>query len=168
MTNTWNRPKIKIAKTTGEWVWDIIGIVIYLSSVFFLIFVWNTLPDEVPAHYNAAGEVDRWGAKTELLILPAIGLFTFIMMQVFERFPEIHNYPSRINETNAERFYLHSRKMLNQLKNICLIIFALILVESVSTALGWWDGFGIWFMPLILGGTFIPIIIGLIKQSKIK
>ncbi|WP_428910481.1 DUF1648 domain-containing protein [Niallia sp. Krafla_26] len=168
MVNNWNRPKIKIPKTTGEWVWDIIGIVIYLCSVFFLIFVWNTLPEEVPAHYNAVGEVDRWGSKMELLILLAVGLFTFVMMQVFERFPEMHNYPSRMNESNAEQFYLHSRKLLNQLKNICLIIFALILVESISIALGWWDGFGVWFMPIILGGTFIPIIIGLIRQSKIK
>lgn len=29
------------------------------------------LPDRIPAHYNAAGVVDRWGSKYELLIFPA-------------------------------------------------------------------------------------------------
>lgn len=167
MKSTWNRSKIKIPKTKSEWVWDIIGMAVYLASIFFLIYVWNILPDEVPAHYNGAGEVDRWGSKAELLMLPGIGLFTLLFMSIFEKFPEMHNYPKRLNESNAEEFYLYSRKMLNQLKNICLIIFSLLLYESVSISLGWWDGFGIWLLPIILGGTFIPVIIGLIKQRKI-
>ena len=29
------------------------------------------LPDSIPAHYNAAGTVDRWGSKYETLIFPA-------------------------------------------------------------------------------------------------
>ena len=28
------------------------------------------LPDRIPAHYNAAGAVDRWGSKYEVLIFP--------------------------------------------------------------------------------------------------
>ncbi|AZV40910.1 hypothetical protein BAOM_0199 [Peribacillus asahii] len=35
----------------------------------------GTLPEEVLAHYNALGEVDRWGSKWELLILPGVGAF---------------------------------------------------------------------------------------------
>lgn len=32
------------------------------------------LPGRIPAHYNAAGAVDRWGSKYELLIFPGIML----------------------------------------------------------------------------------------------
>ena len=32
------------------------------------------LPDSIPAHYNAAGQVDRWGSKYETLIFPALML----------------------------------------------------------------------------------------------
>ena len=110
----------------------------------------------MPGHYNAQGEVDRMGSKFELLLLPGIGLFMILFIQFFERHPELHNYPQRFNESNAEQFYLQSRKLANQLKNICLIIFTLLLFESVSIALGWWNGFGIWLLPLILVGTFTP------------
>ncbi|MDQ0214446.1 putative membrane protein [Oikeobacillus pervagus] len=168
MSNSWKRPKLIIPKTKGEWVWDIVGFFFYFGSIIFLISVWNILPEKVPAHYNAAGEVDRWGSKWELIILPSVGLCTLLFMQVFEKFPEVHNYPKRFNESNAEQFYLHSRKMLNQLKNICLIIFALILFESVTIALGWSGGFGIWFIPIVILGTGIPIILGIVKQRKIK
>jgi len=168
MSNSWGRPKIKLPKTRSEWVWDIIGLFVYFASIFFLIFVWDLLPDKVPGHYNALGEVDRWGSKAELFILPGVGLFILILMTVFERFPETHNYPKRFNESNAKQFYLHSRKIINQLKNICLIIFSLLLFESVSIALGWWDGLGLWLLPIILISTFIPIIMGMVKQKRIK
>ncbi|MFB5285398.1 DUF1648 domain-containing protein [Peribacillus sp. Hz7] len=44
-----------------------IGFSTYLGSLIFLIIIWGTLPEEVPAHYNALGEVGRWGSKWELL-----------------------------------------------------------------------------------------------------
>ena len=168
MTKTWKRPEIKTPKAKSEWVWDIIGLIVYIASVFFLIYIWNKLPDQVPGHYNAQGEVDRMGSKFELLLLPGIGLFMLILMQFFERHPEMHNYPQRFNESNAQQFYLQSRKLVNQLKNICLIILSLLVFESVSIALDWWNGFGILLLPLILVGTFIPIVIGWIQQSRIN
>lgn len=168
MSNSWSRPKIKIPKTKSEWIWDIAGFSLYFGSIIFLIFVWNELPKEVPAHYNASGEVDRWGSKWELLTLPGIGLFIIVLMQIFEKNPEMHNYPKRFNESNAKQFYLQSRKLINQLKNASLIIFALILFESISIALGWWSGFGKWFLPITIIGTSIPIVLAIIKQKNIQ
>ena len=38
---------------------------IYLASI------WKTLPEKVPMHYNLKGEPDRFGNKTELLVMMA-------------------------------------------------------------------------------------------------
>lgn len=40
----------------------------------------SLLPDSIPAHYNFAGEVDRWGSKYEQLFLP---LFTMVYCPLF-------------------------------------------------------------------------------------
>ena len=44
------------------------------------------LPETIPAHYNFAGEVDRWGSKYETLIFPAttilMGIFMLFMAKV--------------------------------------------------------------------------------------
>lgn len=165
---SWERPKIKIPKTKSEWIFDIIGYSFYLGSIIFLIFIWGALPKEVPAHYNALGEIDRWGSKWELLVLPGVGAFILVLMQILERFPEIHNYPKRFNKANAKQFYLISRKLINQLKNICLVIFSLILFESVSIALGWSDGFGVVFLPITIIVLGLPIVIVIIRYKKIK
>ena len=162
------RPKISIPKTKSEWVWDIIGYGIYFSSIIYLIYIWNSLPNQVPAHFNASGEVDRWGSKYELLILPIIGAFIGIFMQLLEKFPESHNYPARLNENNAKEFYLVSRKTSNSIKNISLIIFASILFESTSIALGWGNPFSKWLIPLIVISVSIPIVLGIIRQTKIR
>ncbi|WP_312116075.1 DUF1648 domain-containing protein [Brevibacillus reuszeri] len=167
MVNSGNRPKIEIEKTTSEWVWDIVGYLCYAGSILFLLVIWEKLPKEVPAHYNALGEIDRWGSKWELILLPCIGAFMIFFMKVLERFPELHNYPKRFHESNARQFYLQSRKMINQLKNLCVIIFSLLLFESVSIALGWGSGFGIWFLPITIF-VGISIVVGIIKQRKIQ
>ncbi|MBQ2795566.1 MAG: DUF1648 domain-containing protein, partial [Oscillospiraceae bacterium] len=44
------------------------------------------LPESIPAHYNLAGEIDRWGSKYESLIFPVfiigIGFFMLWMAKV--------------------------------------------------------------------------------------
>jgi hypothetical protein len=39
----------------------------------------SVLPDALPIHYNAAGQVDRIGLREQLFILPAIGLLILIV-----------------------------------------------------------------------------------------
>ncbi|WP_018662615.1 DUF1648 domain-containing protein [Heyndrickxia acidiproducens] len=168
MSKSWRRPKLKIARTKSEWFWDIIGSLFYVGSIIFLVIVWGILPEKVPGHYDASGKVDRWGPKWELLIIPGVGAILALLMQLLEKFPHIYNYPERMNESNAKQFYLHSRKLLNQLKNICLIFFALVLLESVIIALKWGNGFGKWFLPIVIIGIGTPIVLGIFRQRKIR
>lgn len=163
-----NRPKLTIPKTVSERIWDIIGYVSYIGAILFLILLWGDLPSEVPAHYNAAGDVDRWGSKWELVILPGIGLFLLLFLNLFEKYPEWHNYPKRFNASNAAQFYLVSRQLINQLKNLSLIMFAVILYQSIAIALGWSEDFSVFILPLMLVCFILPIIIVFIKYRKIK
>ena len=49
--------------------------ILWIISVIPLIvtlFVLRFLPDELPAHYDFEGNIDRWGSKYEELIFPII------------------------------------------------------------------------------------------------
>nr|WP_106779752.1 DUF1648 domain-containing protein [Lysinibacillus timonensis] len=162
------RPILNLPKTTLERVLDIIGGGVFLLSIIYAIVNWGSIPDQIPGHFNGAGEVDRWGSKYELIILPIIGMFLFVFMTLFEKAPHMHNYPERLNEDNVEQFYLNSRKMLNIIKNICLITFAVLLVQIIRVAKGEIHTLGNWFLPLLIVAVVIPIVIGLYKSSKIK
>lgn len=46
------------------------------------IFACPILPQKIPAHYNLAGEVDRWGSRQEILIIP---ILTMVLGWIFRR-----------------------------------------------------------------------------------
>ncbi|MGE7694857.1 DUF1648 domain-containing protein [Lysinibacillus sp. NPDC094177] len=162
------RPILKLPKTTYEKIWDYIGGGLFVLSILYIFVMWGKLPEEIPGHFNGAGEVDRWGSKIEVLIVPFIGIFLWILLGLLEKAPQMHNYPARLNESNVEAFYLNSRKLLNEIKNLCLILFAAISFQMVRIALGEAVSLGGWFLPIVLIATAIPIIKGIVATTKIK
>ncbi|MFJ7981108.1 DUF1648 domain-containing protein [Lysinibacillus xylanilyticus] len=162
------RPILKLPKTKYEKIWDYIGGGLFVLSILYIFVMWGKLPEEIPGHFNGAGEVDRWGSKIELIILPFIGLFLWILLGLLEKAPHMHNYPARLNESNVEAFYLNSRKGLNEIKNLCLILFAAISFQMIRIALGEAENIGWWFLPIVLIVIAIPIIKGIVATTKIK
>lgn len=58
-------------------------IAVVLLPFIYLAYIWNTLPAEVPLHWNIQGEIDRYGDKTELLLIPfLLPLLTYIIFLV--------------------------------------------------------------------------------------
>ncbi|SOC05183.1 uncharacterized protein DUF1648 [Ureibacillus xyleni] len=162
------RPIVHIPKTKIEKMTDIICFGLFVLSLVYVVFNWGKIPDEIPGHFNATGEVDRWGSKYELFILPIIGTLQFILMSLLEKAPHMHNYPKRINASNVEQFYLQSRKLLNVIKNISLLMFGFLIVQIVRVTKGDIQTLGAWFMPILIGIIFIVVVIGIFQQKKIK
>lgn len=70
-----------------------------------MIWAYQTLPDgQIPLHWNAAGDVDRWGSRTEALwalaILPIVTLFTGALLAVV---PALD--PRKINLEKSAKVY---------------------------------------------------------------
>lgn len=61
------KKEIIMNKLTKYLVW-----LIFIVPAAYLAFIWNDLPEKVAMHYNLKGEVDRYGNKSELLILVAV------------------------------------------------------------------------------------------------
>ncbi|PJJ07115.1 putative membrane protein [Flavobacterium sp. 1] len=62
----------------------IIGIV--LMPFIYLAFIWKTLPDKVPTHWNYKGEVDHWGDKFSLIgLLFMLPVLTYILLLVIPK-----------------------------------------------------------------------------------
>ena len=40
---------------------------IIIIPAIYLLLIWADLPEEVPMHWNASGEIDRYGSKNELV-----------------------------------------------------------------------------------------------------
>ncbi len=57
---------------------------IFIALPFiYLATIYNSLPQEVPIHFNWRGEADDWADKTMLFLLPAgLGLFIYFLMLI--------------------------------------------------------------------------------------
>ncbi len=57
----------------------IIGFV--LLPFIYLAYLWNSLPEKVPIHWNFKGEIDGWGTKYALIgVLFLLPVFTYVLM----------------------------------------------------------------------------------------
>jgi uncharacterized membrane protein len=57
----------------------IIGVV--LLPFIYLAYLWNSLPEKVPIHWNYKGEIDDWGTKYSLVgVLFLLPVFTYVLM----------------------------------------------------------------------------------------
>lgn len=141
--------------------------IVFAAGMVHLIAVWGQLPDQVPAHYNAAGEVNRWGSKWELILLPTIAAFLAILMTFLEKHPEWHNHMN-LNENNIEFQYKNSILLLNVIKNECVLLFVFVDYNIVQVALGKAESLGILFMPIFLVILFGSMIFFIVRSIKHK
>ena len=62
-------------------------IAIVLLPFIYLAYLWNDLPNKVPMHWNIKGEIDRYGDKSELIIIPI--LLPLLVYLIFLVVPKI-------------------------------------------------------------------------------
>lgn len=62
-------------------------IIIVLIPFVYLAYVWNSLPEKVPLHWNMEGEIDRYGEKSELILIPV--LLPLLIYVLFTIIPKI-------------------------------------------------------------------------------
>ena len=77
----------------------IIGIV--LLPFVYLAYIWNSLPESVPLHWNLKGEIDDWGSKYSLIgLVFLLPVLTYILMLVV---PKID--PKKRIESMGRKYY---------------------------------------------------------------
>lgn len=160
------QPKMKLSKSPLAKVLDIVTLGVFLAGVIYLILQFPGLPDRVPGHYDATGNVDRLGSKMELWLLPVIAAALWIGMAILERYPHTFNYMN-LREDNIEAQYRNGMLMLNVLKNESVLLFSYLSYQGVRIALGEADGLGVYFMPIFLGVIFGSMIIFIIRMFRL-
>ena len=62
----------------------IIAIGLVLIPFAYAIYLYPTLPNKIPMHFNLKGEVDGWGSRESIYLLPAImgltSIFVYLLM----------------------------------------------------------------------------------------
>lgn len=164
MKNESVRPKIKLKRTSFDWVLEFVAFAFLLILITLPLMYLKTLPETIPVHFNAAGQPDDYGSRSSLWFLPLTGVFMYLMFTILEGFPQIYNYPVQITPENAVIQYRLATRLMRILKTVILFTFSIISFQTIKTATGGAAGLGKVFFPVFLLLTFAPIIIYLVQS----
>ena len=111
----------------------ILAPVLLLGSIAYILILWHKLPEQIPTHYNFAGEIDGYGGRGTLLLMPIIGLVMDLSLALVCRFPQSWNTGVRVTVLNRTRVYRLVRDLIADLRLSMALLFA---------------GFGLYFASL--------------------
>jgi len=160
---------IKIERNALDILEAIVSLSCLVGVAAYLILAWRTIPDQIPGHYNAAGEIDRWGDKSELIVLPIISWLMYGLITLIERFPQVWNTGVRITEENRTEVYRLLKNLIAVVKMFVLLMFgSLTVISSLGLNLPVWYVLG--FLALLFGfvAYFIVRLTRLRTESPIE
>lgn len=124
---------------------EIISILIITASIFLGFYFYSVFSNEVPVHWNTAGEVDRYGSKFEgAFLMPIIAIGLYLLFWVI---PKID--PKKEKYQQFEGVY-HIFK-----NGIMIMLFGIYLIASLNS-LGYNIRVEVW-VPIVVGVLFLII-----------
>jgi len=160
------RPKLKIEWEPIDWLIESLSLLFVLFLLIYPAYYYESIPGEIPTHYNMDGQADAFGNKTELWLLPIIGLLMYVGLFLLNRIPHQFNYPGTITEENAYTQYQNASRLMRAFNLTFTGAFAYIIYIMVQSALGQVDGLGRFFTPLLLTATIGISIYFLYQATK--
>ncbi|WLD24790.1 DUF1648 domain-containing protein [Flavobacterium dauae] len=160
-------PKIKVKPTQLTKQLEIVNY--FLISVFWIVtcLAYKHLPTKIPTHYNGLGEVDAYGHKITIFLLPIIATILFIVLTILAKKPHTFNYSETITSENVEAQYKNAMRFMQTLNLFVLLIFIFIDYKTIQIALEKNKSLGVWFLPI--SGIIAVIIISYsVIQSQKK
>lgn len=111
-----------------------IDIILEVLGWFLLILLWigfiytfNQLPNIIPGHFDASGNIDGYTAKNSIIGLPIVATILFSILTIINYYPHLCNYPVKITIENAKFQYTLATRLLRILKSFILILFGTII-----------------------------------------
>ncbi len=154
------RPHIPIRLTRSDVIAEAIGWSIIILHWIFTLWHFDSLPEIIPIHFNARGEADGFGSKSNLMTLPIVNTLLFVGMTLLNRFPQAFNYMEPITPENAQRQYRSATRMIRYMKLMVAFVFFIITYSTVETVFQGASGWTVWVLPLLFVSTLGVLIYG--------
>ena len=135
-----------------------------LSAVTgYIAIKWASIPEEIPSHYNMAGEVDAMGGKGLLIFLLITAWGLWVMLGAVTLILKVCDADAGIgvDQRKQEKNNRTLKTMVELLKLFLAVAFIYIIVCTITArSLGWY------FIPLFLISIFGTIIVSVTRVLR--
>ena len=97
-----------------------LGVLCFLFMLIFVIVKYPSLPDLLPSHFNARGEIDAWSGKASAAFFPVI--IGFILLAILG---PIQFFPKLWNNTQGVPAYKLPRVIRSTRTGLCFLLFSM-------------------------------------------
>ena len=163
-----NRPKIEVPLEGLDIITDLLSLSVILIMLIYIGLSYSDLPEIIPSHFNAQGEVDGYANKMTIWLVPIVSVVLFVGMYILNKYPHYHNYMVNITEDNALKNYRFSTRIVRFTSLFVMITFAFVAYTMIEVAKGHNFKIGSWFLPIIIGLSIILPIVIFIYHKKIN
>lgn len=135
-----------------------LGAAVLLGVTVFVLVRWQSLPAELPSHYDAAGNIDATSGKSGLWMLLITSWVLFGVINLAALLPaSAWNPPPKTPQA------LHAmRLVLSVIALFMTLTFAyLVLCTALCVPLG------VWFLPVMLTLVFLPVVALIVIAIKL-
>ena len=129
------RPKLTIEKTALDKYLETVALLFQLCLIAIPFYYYSKLPDTIPIHLNALGEIDGYGSKYIIWVISIMGIGLHLLMSWLRKRPHVFNYPVKITEENAYKQYSIANRMLRVIDVAVLILFTYIIYTFCTLGL---------------------------------
>lgn len=163
------RMNTPLKRTFYDWILESLSLLSLISALYPLLFYKKLGEgDIIPIHYNIAGEIDGWGNRSFLWILPLIAFVIYIGFSFIERNYKRFNRPFKVSANNLATVYRLGVRLMRHLKLFCMFIFTYINNSSYAIATGEGNGLNKYIMMPLVGAILITSIVYYIKIQSFK
>lgn len=159
----------RVKLTTPQIAGEVISILLLIGMFAYVAVRWNDLPELVPGHFNAEGEIDRWGNKIEILVMPVVLAVLFVFLTMVSYLPSRLNVPVKGEPMDRDEIFKDLRNLLVLLKVELAALF-FFFTYHVATS----QPLPIWYLPLflaiVLGTTtiYVSLLIRKVLVDRIR
>ena len=99
-----------------------------LIPFLYVAYVWGSLPDSIPIHFDIKGEANGWGTKWAIFILPAINAGTYLLLLSIRKID-----PKRMNDELSASIFYKLRVVLSVFMTLLSIATVYATIQGVMT-----------------------------------
>ncbi len=137
--------------------------VVVVVTLARVILAWGSLPNTIPVHYGFDGQIDEWGSKTRIFVVPVLLLVLHIGIEIVERHPKWWNTSVKVTSKNRDGVYRAAAALLASMKAV--LVVSLSAVSAVQVG----GGAQPWFLfPAIILALAAVVIFWIVRLRRLR
>lgn len=113
-------------------IMEVCCLILCVLPLAYLFLHWHQLPTELPMHYDASGNVTRYGSKFEVLPLVFLYIGMYFLLTLVALCPYSWNLPVKVTEKNRDRVWGLALTMILLLKLLITSAYGYIILSMTG------------------------------------